>query len=514
MEALSPDSRSLVFIGFMGAGKTKAARAAAAALGVEFRDSDTELEQAAGMPISEIFESEGEDSFRRREADLVVGLLKDSRGEAVALGGGSVLSPPVREALKDHIAVWLDVSLGEAWERVEGSERPLGRDRASFERLHSERAEIYASLADAVVPGRREEVKAALPALAALRRAPTGTRMLWGTSPSGSYPVFIGPDVLGSVDLDLGGRPFLVTDAVVEELHGDRLGGVAARVTIPVGEEAKSLAQAEAVLSELADAGMRRDDHLIALGGGVVGDLGGFCAAVYQRGVPVVQAPTTLLAQVDSAYGGKTGVDISAAKNYVGAYHLPAAVLADTETLGTLPEEELRAGFVEALKTGLLAGGGLWDRARGLSSLRPEEVATLAAPCAAYKLAVVAADERDSGRRMELNLGHTVGHAIEAATGYSRYRHGEAVGLGILAALRLSGAGPLREEVEAILARHGLPVRLDPEANLEAVLAALELDKKRDATGVRFVLLERPGAPRVGEVIDRASVEAAVRELL
>jgi len=246
----------------------------------------------------------------------------------------------------------------------------------------------------------------------------------------------------------------------------------------------------------------------------VVGDLAGFCAAVYQRGVPVVQAPTTLLAQVDSAYGGKTGVDIDAAKNYVGAYHMPAAVIADTATLVTLPAAELRAGFVEALKTGLLAGGELWERVRGLDVIAASEVAPLVAPCAAYKLEVVAADERDAGRRMELNLGHTVGHAIEAATGYGRYRHGEAVGLGLLAALRLSGADRLRAEVEAILARHELPVRLDSSVDPTAVLAALDLDKKRDAGGVRFVLLERPGEPFVGRSLDRGSVEAAVKELL
>jgi shikimate kinase/3-dehydroquinate synthase len=217
---------------------------------------------------------------------------------------------------------------------------------------------------------------------------------------------------------------------------------------------------------------------------------------------------------VDSAYGGKTGVDIESAKNYVGAYHLPAAVLADTSTLETLPEAELRSGFVEALKTGLLAGGELWERTRALPALDASAVAPLVAPCAAYKLEVVAADERDSGRRMELNLGHTVGHAIEAATGYQRFRHGEAVGLGLLAALRISGADELRAEVEETLSRLGLPTGLAGAAEVDAVMRALELDKKRDAEGVKFVLLERPGEPRVGQLVDRASVEAAVRELL
>ncbi|HET7484688.1 MAG TPA: 3-dehydroquinate synthase family protein, partial [Solirubrobacterales bacterium] len=242
-------------------------------------------------------------------------------------------------------------------------------------------------------------------------------------------------------------------------------------------------------------------------------DLAGFCAHLYQRGVPVVHVPTTLVAQVDSAYGGKTGVDLPEGKNYAGAYQLPAGVLADTATLGTLPPQELAAGFVELLKTGLLAGGELWERAKSLESLDAESLAPLVFPCARYKCEVVAADERDSGRRAVLNLGHTVGHAIEAASDYSRYRHGEAVGLGLLAALRLSDALELRETVEAILRRHGLPIALDGDVDIELALAALQRDKKRTAAGVGFVLLDEPGAPRTGELVDPAKVRAAVEEL-
>ena len=201
---------------------------------------------------------------------------------------------------------------------------------------------------------------------------------------------------------------------------------------------------------------MTRADHVVALGGGVVGDLAGFCAATYQRGVPVVQVPTTLVAQVDSAYGGKTGVDLPEAKNYVGAYHQPAGVLVDPDTLATLPAAELAAGWVEVLKTALIAGGELWERVAAGGEV--DERTILA--CARTKLAVVAADERDAGRRQVLNLGHTVGHAIETATGYARYRHGEAVGLGLLAALRLSGQDELRAQVRELLLARGLPVTL------------------------------------------------------
>src|SRR6185436_14268880 len=178
--------------------------------------------------------------------------------------------------------------------------------------------------------------------------------------------------------------------------------------------------------------------------------------------------------------------------NYAGAYHLPAAVLTDTATQRTLPGEELAAGFVEVLKTGLLAGGWLWERVRGIESLDPGELDDVVFACARYKCEVVAADERDSGLRQVLNLGHTVGHAIEAASGYVRYRHGEAVGLGLLAALRLSDAPGLRDEVEAILARHGLPTALDAAVGVERIMDALQRDKKRTAAGVGFVLLSEP----------------------
>ena len=238
-------------------------------------------------------------------------------------------------------------------------------------------------------------------------------------------------------------RAFCVSDEAVAALYGDRLGELAATIAIAPGEQSKTLASAERVWQELVLAGMTRADHLVALGGGVVGDLAGFCAATYQRGVPVVQVPTTLVAQVDSAYGGKTGVDLPQAKNYVGVYHQPAGVIVDPDTLRTLPAAELAAGWVEVLKTALIAGGALWEAVSGGADV---DAATILA-CARTKLAVVAEDERDAGRRQVLNLGHTLGHAIEAATGYGRYRHGEAVGLGLLAALRLSGREELRAQV-------------------------------------------------------------------
>jgi shikimate kinase / 3-dehydroquinate synthase len=515
--------RSLVFIGFMGAGKSSAIKAARAA-GLEALDTDELLERELGMPIDEFFSAHGEAEFRRREGEFESALLDRTDGAAIALGGGSVLSESVRTALARHVVVWLELDTATAWERVEGKgERPLAHDRERFEALLAERVPFYESLADAVVPGSREVVKRALPALRGLLELPAGTRLAWARSSSGEYPALVGRGLLGSHPFgpivrhgglpELSGRTFTVTDARVPGMYADAVEPAEARIARPPGETAKPLGEAERVLREHARAGMTRSDHLVAVGGGVVGDLAGFCAATYQRGVPVVQVPTTLVAQVDSAYGGKTGVDLPEGKNYAGAYHQPAAVLADPDTLTTLPAEELAAGFVEVLKTALIAGGALWERVRTIEALDPAELDEVIFACVRKKLAIVAADERDSGRRQVLNLGHTVGHAIEAATGYSRYRHGEAVGLGLLAALRLSGADGLRAEVQALLARCGLPTTLHDSITTDAVLEAVERDKKRTAEGVPFVLLERPGDAVAGRQVEPSRVREAVEEL-
>jgi shikimate kinase/3-dehydroquinate synthase len=504
---------AIVFIGFMGAGKSTALAAARAA-GLETTEIDELMEADLGMPIDQAFEHHGEDGFREREAEAVGALLEDADGGAIALGGGSVLSERVREALGRHVVVWLQIDAEAAWSRIAGSDRPLARNAADVAELLDVRLPRYEQLADAIIPqGDRGLIGRALPSIQALAELPAGTKLLWAASASGEYPVFVGRGLLNASWWPLETRRFCVTDTAVGALYADRLGSLEARIEVEPGETAKTMAEAERVLSELARAGMTRDDHLVALGGGVVGDLAGFCAHTYQRGVPVVQIPTTFVAQVDSAYGGKTGVDLPEGKNYAGAYHLPAAVIADTSTLASLSKEELAAGYVEALKTGLLAGGDLWERVRSIDKLDPENLIDVVFACARYKCTVVAADERDGGLRHVLNLGHTVGHAIEAATGYTRYRHGEAVGLGLLAALRLSDAPELRDEIEATLDRHGLPVVLDSAIEAVAILDALQRDKKRTSAGVGFVLLPEPGEPRVGEVLDPAKVETAVKEL-
>jgi shikimate kinase/3-dehydroquinate synthase len=500
---------ALVLVGFMGAGKSSSARIAAAELGVTAFDSDRELEAELGESIESFFDREGEAAFREREAQVVLRLLEQTDDGVIALGGGALGSELVREALDRHTVVHLDVRPEDAWQRAANKGRPLARDERRFMELHAERSAVYESVADALLPAAgRETVRRAFEALVALRDARAvghDVRLIWAEAASGNYPVFFGRGLVAAGFVYPQGRRFVVTDEHVAEHHN-----VAAdhTVTIPAGEEHKTLVVVERVLSELATAEMERGDLVVAVGGGVVGDLAGFCASTYQRGARYVQIPTTLVAQVDSAYGGKTGVDLPEGKNYAGAYHQPSAVICDPAVLETLPPTELAAGYAEVVKTALIAGGSLWARVRRGGEVDDETILG----CLRTKLAVVAEDERDGGRRQVLNLGHTVAHAIEAATAYKRYRHGEAVALGLLAALRLSGNDALREEVARLLDEHGLPLVFEG-ASVDDVVALTQRDKKREGGRVPFVLVQSPGEVTPGHDVTPDALRAAISEL-
>ena len=501
---------ALVFVGFMGAGKSSSARSVAARLNVRALDSDRELEAELGEPIEAFFDREGEEAFRGREEETVLGLLARPDAEVVALGGGALGSERVREALRAHTVVHLEVEADKAWRRATGKGRPLARDRGRFDQLHGDRRALYESVADAVLPDAgREVARSALPGLLALRearRSGLGLKMVWAQTGSGGYPVFIGHGLIAAGFFHPEGvRRFVITDPNVADRH--RVAGEHT-VTIGAGEEHKSIATAESVLRALARAGAERGDVVAAVGGGVVGDVAGFCAAIYQRGMGHVQVPTTLVAQVDSAYGGKTGVDLPEGKNYAGAYHQPSAVVCDLAALKTLPPEEHAAGYAEVVKTALIAGGPLWARVRSAGEVDEQTIIG----CLRLKLDTVAADERDGGRRQVLNLGHTVGHAIEAATGYTRYRHGEAVGIGLLAALRLSGKDALRGEVAELLAGRDLPLSFSG-ASVEDVVTLTGRDKKRSQGRVPFVLVKAPGEVTPGHEVTPENLRAAVEEV-
>ena len=287
-------------------------------------------------------------------------------------------------------------------------------------------------------------------------------------------------------------------------------------ITLPAGEHSKSLEQLGAVCDEMAAAGLDRLSFVVALGGGVIGDLGGFAAAIYHRGIPHVQVPTTLLAQVDSSIGGKTGVNMRAGKNLLGAVHQPALVISDVETLRTLPTRELKQGFAEIIKHAIIRDPSLFEL---LESFRVENFGELVRRNVEIKADVVARDEHDvSGERAILNFGHTVGHAIERATDYARFLHGEAVSLGIVAACEISirkAAFSTRERdaVIEMLRRFDLPISLPPDVDRVAIFSALAADKKFERGEVRFVIAERLGAARLATNVTMEDIRAAIEAL-
>ena len=443
---LNAIGRHVVLVGFMGAGKTTFGRDAAGRLGREFLDLDKAIEERAGKSIPELFAERGEAEFRRIEEHAARVALASAEPLVISLGGGAVTSAETRERLKSSFVVLIDISVDAAWERVRRSKRPLARDEAEFRRLYTEREPLYRDVADAVAPDAAGIVLAA----------------------AGAHYERGSLDRLGEL-VPRDGPVALVTDSTVMGIHGARaqeaLGArLASTHEVPAGEEAKSVAVVSRLWRELR---LDRGGTVLALGGGCTTDVAGFTAATYLRGVPWVAVPTTLVGQVDAAIGGKTGIDIPEGKNLVGAFHWPARVLLDESLLETLPERERRQGMAELVKTQLLAG-------------RKLDVRT----AAAYKAGICMQDPHDHGPRRWLNLGHTFAHGLEAAADYD-LPHGEAVALGLLAALRLSGRDT--REVEAELSPQ--PVRVDPERAWQALLR----DKKRSGDDINLVLLGESG---------------------
>jgi 3-dehydroquinate synthase len=345
-----------------------------------------------------------------------------------------------------------------------------------------------------------------------------------------SYDILIRDSLLGQLPellkpLKLGRRCAILTDATVAPLFADaasaalNAAGWSASVhTVPVGESSKSLAIAGKLFEELAEARLNRRSFVLALGGGVVGDLAGFIAATFLRGVDFVQVPTTLLAMVDSSVGGKVAINLPQGKNLVGAFYQPRIVVADTATLASLPEREFRAGVAEVIKYGVIYNAALFDALeRELPALMTKDTAVLArviSRCCEIKADVVSKDERESGLREILNFGHTVGHAIEAVTEYGTYLHGEAIAIGMVAAARLSQkhgglAKTDADRIEALLRRAGFDLQ-PPDAPFEELLGAMRSDKKARDGGLRFVL-----ARRIGEVFSSDAVsESDIKEVL
>jgi shikimate kinase/3-dehydroquinate synthase len=444
--------RHLALVGFMGAGKSTLGPVVAARLGRPFVELDKAIEAVAGASVAEIFEGRGEAAFRELEEAVAAETLARAEPVVLELGGGAVGSEATREALaRSAFTVLLDVGADEAWRRVEGSGRPLAQEQEPFFTLFDARRELYVAVAD----GTARDVDGVV------------------LTAAGAHVQIGGLELLGSL------------------VPGE---GPVEIVEVPPGEAAKSTAALERLWRALC---IGRDGTIVALGGGCTTDLAGLAAATYMRGVAWVAVPTTLVGQVDAAIGGKTGIDLPGAKNIVGAFHWPARVVVDPALLETLPDAERANGLAEVVKTGLLAGEPLWELPEHEQVRR----------CAAFKAAVCLRDPHDQGPRNQLNLGHTFAHALEAAAGYE-LPHGRAVGLGLLAALRLSGNDDGAATVERTLAPR--PVQVDRDA----AWAALARDKKSVRGHPRLVLLERPGAPRWGVELADTDVRAALDALI
>ncbi len=523
---------NLVLTGFMGTGKTTVGRAVAARLGRPFVDMDEVIAQRAGMGIAAIFARQGEPAFRAMEAELVRELA-GQRGLVIATGGGALVETANRETLcRTGLVICLTASVDTILARVgAGEERPLLADaadpRARITALLARRAAAYAEIPYTVDTTNRSlsQVVEAVLHLAATGRS--GLLRLPVRAPDGAdYPIWLGagllsavPDLLAQAGLD--GRVAVVSDdcvashwlAPLQEAFAVA-GRSVATIVVPAGEVHKHLTTVSRIYEGLVQAGLDRHGVVVALGGGVVGDMAGFAAATFLRGVAFVPVPTTLLAMVDASVGGKVGVDLPQGKNLVGAFKQPRLVVIDPDCLRTLPATEFRHGLAEVVKHCLIGDPTLFVQLEGAG---PESLESLLARALRVKIAIVERDPYEQGERAHLNLGHTFAHAFELVSGYT-LPHGQAVAVGLVAAATLAARRglcdpdlPLR--LRRLLDRLGLPTRLRGLAP-EAVVAAMATDKKRRAGRLRFVLPRALGQVAVYDDVTEAEVLAVLAEVL
>jgi shikimate kinase/3-dehydroquinate synthase len=532
-----PQERSIVLVGMMGAGKTAIGKRLAARLGLPFHDADQEIERAAGITVAEIFARHGEAHFRAGEKRVIERLLS---GPPIVLapGGGAFLDAETRALIKARaLSVWLNCPIPVLVNRVKGrTHRPLlnGHDPAEVLRnLAQIRHPIYAQ-ADITIFGAEDPADVTTANVLDAIAAYAPPRIVTVALARAGYEVVIGPNLLvraGALMRPIMREPrcMIVTDETVARLHLGTLtrslddSGIAhATLTVAPGEASKSLGVWSGLVDALLTQKVDRHTSIVALGGGVIGDLAGFAAAAALRGLPFIQIPTTLLAQVDSSVGGKTGINAAQGKNLIGAFHQPNLVIADIGVLRTLPARELRAGYAEIAKAGLIADAGFYewceDHAAAMLAGSAALLGQAVERAVAFKAGVVGDDEREEkpndGRAL-LNLGHTFAHALEAETGYGGgLLHGEAVATGLVLATALSaqlGLCPQEDtgRVAAHLAGVGLPVRINA-LPAEHLLAHMKQDKKMRGGTLTFVLTRGIGRA----FTSRDVPEMAVRDVL
>ncbi len=530
-------SQSIVLVGLMGAGKTAIGKRLAARVGLPFFDGDQEIEQAAGITISEIFQKHGEAHFRAGEKRVIQRLL--SQGPIVlAPGGGAFLDPDTRDLIRERaVSVWLNCPVPVLINRVRGrGHRPLltgGDPSEILQKLSAERNPIYA-LADIMIHGSEDPPEVTTEKVLEALETHVPIRRIKICLSQTDYDVVIGTNLLPRAGALMrpampSSRCVVITDETVASLHLQEfqqsmldLGIIHDTIVVPPGETSKSIDAWSSLVNGLLARKVDRTTTIVALGGGVIGDLAGFVAAATLRGLPFIQIPTTLLAQVDSSVGGKTGINSQYGKNLIGAFHQPRLVLADTGVLASLPIRERRAGYAEILKAGLIADASLFEwceiNAHRLLSGDLTCLSEAVAKAVSFKAKVVEDDEREerpSNGRALLNFGHTFAHALEAEAGYSGdLLHGEAVAIGLVLATQLSadlGYCP-REDVARIanhLSQAELPIRINA-MRAENILSHMKQDKKNRDGKLSFVLTHGFGKAFTDSSVPEEKVRAVL----
>lgn len=504
---------SLILNGFMATGKSTVGRLVAARAGTPFVDLDAEIERHTGTTIAELFATHGEPHFRQLEAARLSELLAGERTQVIAVGGGALLRRETRlRALERAVVVTLHADLKTLLLRAatDTTERPLfkgGPD--AIEQLHESRRVAYAEA------HARIDVSAASPEqVADLVASVWARRPIAVAAGEQSYSVEIGRDILTerlATAVTGASSASLITDDHVDPLYGDLVrralelaGHAPSTFRLTPGEEHKNPRTLSLIWEHCLAAGLDRQSRLIGLGGGVTTDVAGFAAATWMRGIGWYSCPTTLLGMVDASVGGKTAVDLPGAKNCIGAFWQPSGVFCDVSVLRSESDRGFRSALAEVVKTALIGDAALFEslerEAHKVRQRDPELTEELVRRCIAVKASVVSRDERETGLRASLNLGHTIGHALEAFGGYGTLTHGEAVSLGLVAAMRVGvrlaqTPKELEVRVTALLSALGLPTDLSTQP-LRQAAALLTHDKKRGGAHVRFVLATAPGEVR------------------
>jgi len=547
---------NLIITGFSGTGKSLVAMEVALRLNWNFIDTDDEIVKQTGKPIAEIFRQDGEDKFRELERETIRKACQ-RRQIVIAIGGGAIVDPQNYELLaKTGLIVCLEAKPETIYERLfreaasspDREVRPLLAVDNPLERirqLKASRQPYYAKAdwtihTDGLSVG--EVAEEVIRASRLLSRTDSSQLSAFSDKDiacvvetrTQSYPVFVGQGLLDKLGekmkkTALSGTATIISDENVLSLYGSRVEGILKDAgfavnsfVVPPGEETKSMDYAIKIYDFLVEHRAERDDIIIALGGGMVGDLAGFVAATFLRGMPWVQVPTSLVAMVDASVGGKVGVNHPEGKNLIGAFYQPNLVLADCQTLTTLPQRELTSGWAEVIKHGMILDEEFVQFLEGnvnrLTKLEPELLTRAIARSAAIKAQVVSQDEKErEGKRTILNYGHTIAHGLEAATQYKRFLHGEAVAIGMVGATKLSQRLSLLpsaavERQQALLQKFGLPTGFSG-LDLTEITRPMELDKKTKGKAIRWVLLQDIGKAVIRSDVPQQEVLAVLQEL-